>query len=192
MHRSINCKKASQIGKAMSKGDDDGVAVSRFEASPAETTPITVCGQGPQNTPGEGTPPWNFIHRKEPTPPCKKFATGQLHNSFRCIGLFSPAIAWSSASWSPATHQIPPQCAGLYVRLANPLLMMLPTLVFSYMFRFDIPNFPLVSHLRQHHIQLLQREHEHGHGQCAGQCVTPIKSVRAQVHFPISRVVSAL
>ena len=60
--------------------------------------------------------------------------------------------------------------------------MLLQTLVFSYMFRFDIPNFPLYLICGNTLFNSLTRART-WYGQCAGQCVAYQKSIRAQVSF---------
>lgn len=80
---------------------------------------------------------------------------------------------------------------GYMWSILNPLLMMLlQTLVFSYMFRFDIPNFPLYLICGNTLFNFFNESTNMGMGSVLGNA-SLIKSVRAQVHLSISRVVSS-
>ena len=156
-----------------------------------QARPSSVCGQGRRHLPprGKAPRPGTLSTAKEPTPHAKihRAAAQQLAQFFQV------PPAHPRAGHPRPQGQIPPQCAGLYVEHFKPaahdaaanarFLLHVPV---------RHPELPAVSHLRQHPVQLLQREHEHGHGQCAGQCVTYQKSVRAKFIFPISAWCPAL
>ena len=117
----------------------DRLRSPRLRASP-QARPSSVCGQARHLPQGEGTPPWNFIHRKGANTPCKihRSATQQLAN----FSKYRPLIRELVTRDLKVKYRR--SVLGYMWSILNPLLMMLlQTLVFSYMFRFDIPNFPL-------------------------------------------------
>ncbi len=72
--------------------------------------------------------------------PCK--TTGQLRNSWHSFSKYRPLIRELVTRDLKVKYRR--SVLGYVWSILNPLLMMLlQTLVFSYMFRFDIPNFPL-------------------------------------------------
>ena len=69
-------------------------------------------------------------------------STGQLHNSWHNFSKYRPLIRELVTRDLKVKYRR--SVLGYVWSILNPLLMMLlQTLVFSYMFRFDIPNFPL-------------------------------------------------
>ena len=69
-------------------------------------------------------------------------STGQLHNSWHNFSKYRPLIRELVTRDLKVKYRR--SVLGYMWSILNPLLMMLlQTLVFSYMFRFDIPNFPL-------------------------------------------------
>ena len=69
-------------------------------------------------------------------------STGQFHNSWRNFSKYRPLIRELVTRDLKVKYRR--SVLGYVWSILNPLLMMLlQTLVFSYMFRFDIPNFPL-------------------------------------------------
>ena len=136
-----------------------------------QARPSSVCGQGRRHLPPRGRHPALELYPPQRSQHPMQKSTGQLHNSWH--NFFKVPPAHPRAGHPRPQGQIPPQCAGLYVEHFKPaahdaaanarFLLHVPV---------RHPELPAVSHLRQHPVQLLQREHEHGHGQCAGQCVT--------------------
>ena len=76
--------------------------------------------------------------------------------------------------------------------ILNPLLMMLlQTLVFSYMFRFDIPNFPLYLICGNTLFNFFNESTNMGMGSVLGNASLIKKVYVPKFIFPISRVVSS-
>ena len=81
---------------------------------------------------------------------------------------------------------------GYMWSILNPLLMMLlQTLVFSYMFRFDIPNFPLYLICGNTLFNFFNESTNMGMGSVLGNASLIKKVYVPKFIFPISRVVSS-
>ena len=136
---------------------------------------VSVCGQvrklalirlrsGAADTfpQGEGTPPWNFIHRKGANTPMQK-STGQLHNSWHNFSKYRPLIRELVTRDLKVKYRR--SVLGYMWSILNPLLMMLlQTLRFLPTCSVRHPELPAVSPSAQHPVQLLNESTNMGMG----------------------------
>ena len=109
-------------------------------------------------------------------------STGQLHDSWHNFSKYRPLIRELVTRDLKVKYRR--SVLGYMWSILNPLLMMLlQTLVFSYMFRFDIPNFPLYLICGNTLFNFFNESTNMGMGSVAGQCVAYQKSICAQVHL---------
>ena len=111
-----------------------------------------------------------------------KSTQGQLHNSWHNFSKYRPLIRELVTRDLKVKYRR--SVLGYMWSILNPLLMMLlQTLVFSYMFRFDIPNFPLYLICGNTLFNFFNESTNMGMGSVLGNASLIKKSIRAQVHF---------
>ena len=116
-------------------------------------------------------------------------STGQLHNSWHNFSKYRPLIRELVTRDLKVKYRR--SVLGYMWSILNPLLMMLlQTLVFSYMFRFDIPNFPLYLICGNTLFNFFNESTNMGMGSVLGNASLIKKVYVPKFIFPISRVVS--
>ena len=117
-------------------------------------------------------------------------STGQLHNSWHNFSKYRPLIRELVTRDLKVKYRR--SVLGYMWSILNPLLMMLlQTLVFSYMFRFDIPNFPLYLICGNTLFNFFNESTNMGMGSVLGNASLIKKVYVPKFIFPISRVVSS-
>ena len=117
-------------------------------------------------------------------------STGQFHNSWRNFSKYRPLIRELVTRDLKVKYRR--SVLGYVWSILNPLLMMLlQTLVFSYMFRFDIPNFPLYLICGNTLFNFFNESTNMGMGSVLGNSSLIKKVYVPKFIFPISRVVSS-
>ena len=119
-----------------------------------------------------------------------KSTQGQLHNSWHNFSKYRPLIRELVTRDLKVKYRR--SVLGYMWSILNPLLMMLlQTLVFSYMFRFDIPNFPLYLICGNTLFNFFNESTNMGMGSVLGNASLIKKVYVPKFIFPISRVVSS-
>ena len=119
-----------------------------------------------------------------------KSTQGQLHNSWHNFSKYRPLIRELVTRDLKVKYRR--SVLGYVWSILNPLLMMLlQTLVFSYMFRFDIPNFPLYLICGNTLFNFFNESTNMGMGSVLGNASLIKKVYVPKFIFPISRVVSS-
>ena len=117
-------------------------------------------------------------------------STGQLHNSWHNFSKYRPLIRELVTRDLKVKYRR--SVLGYVWSILNPLLMMLlQTLVFSYMFRFDIPNFPLYLICGNTLFNFFNESTNMGMGSVLGNASLIKKVYIPKFIFPISRVMSS-
>ena len=117
-------------------------------------------------------------------------STGQLHNSWHSFSKYRPLIRELVTRDLKVKYRR--SVLGYVWSILNPLLMMLlQTLVFSYMFRFDIPNFPLYLICGNTLFNFFNESTNMGMGSVLGNASLIKKVYIPKFIFPISRVMSS-
>ena len=119
-----------------------------------------------------------------------KSTQGQLHNSWHSFSKYRPLIRELVTRDLKVKYRR--SVLGYVWSILNPLLMMLlQTLVFSYMFRFDIPNFPLYLICGNTLFNFFNESTNMGMGSVLGNASLIKKVYIPKFIFPISRVMSS-
>ena len=119
-----------------------------------------------------------------------KTTQGQLHNSWHNFSKYRPLIRELVTRDLKVKYRR--SVLGYVWSILNPLLMMLlQTLVFSYMFRYDIPNFPLYLICGNTMFNFFNESTNMGMGSVLGNASLIKKVYIPKFIFPISRVLSS-